>query len=71
MELPATIQEKQWSAFTPADPSLYGAIVEQIEKLEKQGIAVEIVPGVSSLFAAACWLLGTQLRFGECLKHLL
>jgi len=42
------------------DPSLYGAIVEQIEKLEKQGIVVEIVPGVSSLFAAAA-ALGTQL----------
>lgn len=42
------------------DPSLYGAIVEQIEKLEKQGIAVEIIPGVSSLFAAAA-ALKTQL----------
>jgi precorrin-4/cobalt-precorrin-4 C11-methyltransferase len=42
------------------DPSLYGAIVEQIEELEKQGITVEIVPGVSSLFAAAA-ALGTQL----------
>jgi precorrin-4/cobalt-precorrin-4 C11-methyltransferase len=42
------------------DPSLYGAIVEQIEKLEERGIIVEIVPGVSSLFAAAA-ALGTQL----------
>ena len=42
------------------DPSLYGAIVEQIEELEKQGISVEIVPGVSSLFAVAA-ALGTQL----------
>jgi precorrin-4/cobalt-precorrin-4 C11-methyltransferase len=42
------------------DPSLYGAIVEQIEELEKRGIAVEIVPGVSSLFAAAA-ALRTQL----------
>ena len=42
------------------DPSLYGAIVEQIEKLEKHGIAVEIIPGVSSLFAAAA-ALKTQL----------
>ncbi len=42
------------------DPSLYGAIVEQIEELEKREIAVEIVPGVSSLFAAAA-ALGTQL----------
>jgi len=42
------------------DPSLYGAIVEQINELEKRGIAVGIVPGVSSLFAAAA-ALGTQL----------
>jgi precorrin-4/cobalt-precorrin-4 C11-methyltransferase len=42
------------------DPSLYGAIVEQIRELEQRGIAVEIVPGVSSLFAAAA-ALKTQL----------
>jgi precorrin-4/cobalt-precorrin-4 C11-methyltransferase len=42
------------------DPSLYGAIVEQIDELERRGIAVEIVPGVSSLFAAAA-ALGSQL----------
>ncbi|MFY9799835.1 MAG: SAM-dependent methyltransferase [Methanoregula sp.] len=42
------------------DPSLYGAIIEQIEELERREIAVEIVPGVSSLFAAAA-ALRTQL----------
>jgi precorrin-4/cobalt-precorrin-4 C11-methyltransferase len=42
------------------DPALYGAIVEQIAELEKRGIEVEVVPGVSSLFAAAA-ALGTQL----------
>ena len=42
------------------DPSLYGAIIEQIEELEKLDITVEIVPGVSSLFAAAA-ALGSQL----------
>lgn len=42
------------------DPSLYGAIVEQIAGLEDLGIGVSIVPGVSSLFAAAA-ALGTQL----------
>jgi precorrin-4/cobalt-precorrin-4 C11-methyltransferase len=42
------------------DPSLYGAIVEQIAELEKRGVAVGIVPGVSSLFAAAA-ALQTQL----------
>jgi precorrin-4/cobalt-precorrin-4 C11-methyltransferase len=42
------------------DPSLYGAIIEQIDELERRGIAVGIVPGVSSLFAAAA-ALGIQL----------
>ncbi|MBP2143265.1 precorrin-4/cobalt-precorrin-4 C11-methyltransferase [Methanococcus voltae] len=38
------------------DPSLYGAIKEQIDELEKQNIGVEIIPGVTSLFAAAATL---------------
>lgn len=38
------------------DPSLFGAIVEQMEELNRRGISVEIVPGVSSLFAAAAAL---------------
>ncbi|ADG13832.1 precorrin-4 C11-methyltransferase [Methanocaldococcus infernus ME] len=38
------------------DPSIYGAIKEQIDELEKRGIEVEIIPGVSSLFAAAASL---------------
>jgi len=42
------------------DPSLYGAIVEQIAELETRGVTVGIVPGVSSLFAAAA-ALKTQL----------
>jgi precorrin-4/cobalt-precorrin-4 C11-methyltransferase len=42
------------------DPSLYGAIVEQMEELEKHGIWVELVPGVSSVFASAA-ALRTQL----------
>ncbi len=35
------------------DPAVYGAIMEQIVLLKKQEIDVEIVPGVSSVFAAA------------------
>lgn len=38
------------------DPSLYGAIIEQIDALEKRGINVEIIPGVTSLFASAAAL---------------
>ncbi len=38
------------------DPSLYGAIIEQIDGLKKKGIDIEIIPGVTSLFAAAAAL---------------
>ncbi len=42
------------------DPSLYGAIGEQIAHCERRGIPFEIVPGVSSLGAAAA-ALGIEL----------
>jgi precorrin-4/cobalt-precorrin-4 C11-methyltransferase len=38
------------------DPALYGSIVEQIAELGKLDITVRIVPGVSSVFAAAAAL---------------
>jgi precorrin-4/cobalt-precorrin-4 C11-methyltransferase len=38
------------------DPSLFGATIEQITELRKRGVDVHIVPGVSSLFAAAAAL---------------
>ncbi|HOJ97096.1 MAG TPA: precorrin-4 C(11)-methyltransferase [Methanospirillum sp.] len=38
------------------DPALYGAIIEQIDLLKKEGISAQIVPGVSSLFGAAAAL---------------
>ncbi|WP_224983542.1 precorrin-4 C(11)-methyltransferase [Geomonas agri] len=38
------------------DPSIYGAIQEQMEELDKVGIGYEVVPGVTSAFAAAATL---------------
>ena len=35
------------------DPALYGAIREQIHLLEEEGLDYEIVPGITSAFAAA------------------
>lgn len=35
------------------DPSIYGAIREQMDILEKKGVEYEVVPGVSSFVAAA------------------
>jgi precorrin-4/cobalt-precorrin-4 C11-methyltransferase len=45
------------------DPALFGAVVEQMQLLEAAGIPYEVIPGVSSLFAAAA-ALGTQLTLG-------
>jgi precorrin-4/cobalt-precorrin-4 C11-methyltransferase len=38
------------------DPSLYGAIAEQMRRLDELGIRYEVVPGVSSFTAAAAVL---------------
>lgn len=38
------------------DPSLYGAILEQMDRLTRAGVAFEVVPGVSSFCAAAAML---------------
>lgn len=46
------------------DPSLYGAIMEQIEVCEGLGLLWEIVPGVSSLGAAAA-AVGRELTVPE------
>jgi len=46
------------------DPSIYGAIHEQMAALDEKGIAYEIIPGVSSLFAAAA-SLKTELTVPE------
>jgi len=46
------------------DPSIYGAIAEQMALLDEMGIEYEVVPGVSSLFAAAA-LLKIELTVPE------
>lgn len=52
------------------DPSLYGAIVEQIDSLKKRGIDIEIIPGVTSLFASAA-TLKTQLTINGITETLI
>jgi len=42
------------------DPSIYGAIKEQIDNLEKKGILSKVIPGVTAFLASAA-ALGTQL----------
>jgi precorrin-4/cobalt-precorrin-4 C11-methyltransferase len=46
------------------DPSIYGAVAEQIARLKRLEIEYEIVPGVSS-FAAAAAVLGVELTKPE------
>ena len=49
------------------DPSLYGAIAEQIRRLKALGIDYQIVPGVSA-YAAAAAGLGIELTMGRSSK---
>lgn len=52
------------------DPSLYGAIIEQMDSLKKRNIDVKIIPGVTSLFAAAA-TLKTQLTINGITETLI
>ena len=46
------------------DPSLYGAIAEQIRRLRSEGIDYQIIPGVPA-YAAAAAALGQELTIPE------
>jgi precorrin-4/cobalt-precorrin-4 C11-methyltransferase len=46
------------------DPSLYGAVAEQMRRLDALGIAWDVTPGVPS-FAAAAATLGVELTLPE------
>jgi precorrin-4/cobalt-precorrin-4 C11-methyltransferase len=49
-------QGKSVARVHTGDPAVYGAIFEQVSLLKQQGISVEIIPGVSSVFASAAVL---------------
>lgn len=49
-------EEKVVARLHTGDPSLYGAVQEQIEALDKEGIPYKVIPGVSSFNAAAASL---------------
>ncbi|MFH1650516.1 MAG: precorrin-4 C(11)-methyltransferase [Chloroflexota bacterium] len=52
----AVAQGKTVARLQSGDPAVYGAIGEQMAALDEKGIEYEVVPGVSSLFAAAAAL---------------
>ncbi len=47
------------------DPSLYGAIREQMDLLNDRNISYEVIPGVSS-FTAACSAIKKGIYFARC-----
>ena len=60
----AVKQGKVVARLQSGDPSNYGAIQEQMAALGDKGIEYEVVPGISSLFAAAA-SLKTELTIPE------
>ena len=54
--LQAAQEGKTVARVQSGDPAIYGAILEQMRLLEKEGIDYEIIPGVSAAFAAAAVL---------------
>jgi precorrin-4/cobalt-precorrin-4 C11-methyltransferase len=46
------------------DPSLYGAIAEQMDELDQRGVCYRVIPGVSS-FAASAAVLAVELTQPE------
>ena len=60
----AEVEDLRVARVHSGDPSLYGAVMEQAELCEEIGLAWEIVPGVSSLGAAAA-AVGRELTVPE------
>ena len=52
------------------DPSLYGAIYEQMAELQNRGIPYEVIPGVTAAFAAAA-ALGIEFTLPEVSQTLI
>ena len=66
----AHAQDKDVARVHSGDPSIYGAIAEQIRRLKALGIEYEIVPGVSA-YAAAAAALGIELTVPEVTQSLI
>ena len=64
LELSSVRDGKMVARVQSGDPSIYGAILEQMRILEEEGVEFEIIPGVSTAFAAAA-LLKSELTVPE------
>ena len=60
----AHLEGKDVARVHSGDPSLYGAIAEQIRRLQAEGIPYEVIPGVPA-FAAAAAAIGQELTIPE------
>ena len=60
----ATSEDKLVARVHTGDPSIYGAIAEQIRLLNEKNIPYELIPGVSSVFGSAA-ALETELTLPE------
>ncbi|WP_239617621.1 precorrin-4 C(11)-methyltransferase [Cohnella mopanensis] len=63
-------QGKSVARVHTGDPAVFGAIMEQIALLKKEGIGYEVVPGVSSVFASAA-AIGAELTIPELTQTLI
>ncbi len=52
----AAQQGQQIARLHTGDPTLYGATLEQMRRLDELGLSYEVIPGVSSVFAATAAL---------------
>lgn len=66
----ATREELQIGRIHSGDPSLWGAVLEQIEICDELGLEWEIIPGVSS-FGAAAAAIGRELTVPEIAQSLI
>jgi precorrin-4 C11-methyltransferase len=66
----AARQGKQIARLHTGDPSIFGAIAEQIQALADEDIPYELIPGVSSAFAAAA-ALGIEYTLPEMTQTLI
>lgn len=68
--LTATAAGKRVARMQSGDPSIYGAVQEQIAFLEEHGIDCDIIPGISS-FQAAAAALRSELTIPEVVQTII
>jgi precorrin-4/cobalt-precorrin-4 C11-methyltransferase len=66
----AHVKGKRVVRLHTGDPSLYGAIFEQMVELQKRGIPYKVIPGVTAAFAAAA-TLGLEFTLPEVSQTLI